>query len=55
MRKQKGEVIDGGRSWFLRYYATVTEKGAPIRKQKCVKLCEKSETYRTKEDVAPNR
>jgi len=49
-RKQKGEVIETATAFFGRYYHT-TEDGT--RRQKAVKLADKSDLYRSKNDVAP--
>jgi integrase len=49
-RKQKGEIIETRTTFFARYYHTA-EDGT--RKQKAVKLCEKSDLYRSKTDVQP--
>jgi integrase len=49
-RKQKGEIIETRTTFFARYYHTA-EDGT--RKQKAVKLCEKSDRYRSKTDVQP--
>jgi integrase len=49
-RKQKGEVIETRTAFLARYYHT-TEDGK--RKQKAVKLCDKSDLYRSKNDVQP--
>ncbi|PYV97605.1 MAG: hypothetical protein DMG89_13820 [Acidobacteria bacterium] len=48
-RKQKGQRIETPTSFFLRYY--VTENG--VRKQTCVKLCDRSDLYRSWTDVEP--
>jgi hypothetical protein len=55
MRKQKGQVIDAGRSFFLRYYINAQKDGKLIRTQKGVELCEKSDQYRFPADVQPPR
>jgi integrase len=49
-RKQTGQIIETRRAFFARYYHT-TEDGD--RKQKCVKLADKSDLYRSKADVQP--
>jgi integrase len=49
-RKQKGEIIGTKRSWFVRFYHTA-EDGS--RKQKAVKLADKSDAFRSKSDVEP--
>jgi integrase len=48
-RKQKGQRIETPTAFFMRYY--VTENG--VRKQTCVKLCDRSDLYRSWTDVAP--
>jgi integrase len=48
-RKQKGQRIETDTAFFLRYYTT--EDGA--RKQKAVKLADKSDLYRSWADVEP--
>jgi hypothetical protein len=53
MRKQKGQVIDAGRSFLLRYYINAEKDGKLVRIQKCVKLSEKSDQYRFPADVQP--
>ncbi|MGA9897832.1 MAG: HNH endonuclease, partial [Terriglobales bacterium] len=51
-RKQKGQKIETRSAFFLRYYVTTTdETGAPVRKQECVKLADKSDMYRSWKDV----
>src|SRR3954454_12485738 len=52
-RKQKGQLIETERSWFLRYYTPVEENGQTKKKQTCVRLCEKDDRYRFKQDVQP--
>jgi len=49
-RKQKGEIIETRTTFFARYYHTA-EDGT--RKQKAVKLCDKSDLYRSRVDVQP--
>jgi len=49
-RKQKGEIIETRSAFFGRYYHTA-EDGT--RKQKAVKLAEKSDLYRSRVDVQP--
>lgn len=48
-RKQKGQRVETANAFFLRYYIT-TDGG---RKQKCVKLADRSELYRSWKDVEP--
>ena len=50
-RKQKGQLIETTTAWFLRYYTTTIENSQEIRKQTCVRLCEKSDIYRHASDV----
>jgi integrase len=50
-RLQRGQVIETKRSWFLRYYTNVLEGDRTVRKQQCVKLCEKSDKYRFEADL----
>jgi integrase len=52
-RKQKGQLIETDRSWFLRYYTPVEENGQTKKKQTCIRLCDKSDLYRFKSDVRP--
>lgn len=52
-RKQKGQRIETASAFFLRYYTTVEQSGQSVRKQQCIKLADKSELYRTWEDVEP--
>jgi integrase len=49
---QKGQVYRSGKSWFLRYRETSVKGGQRVRRQKCVKLAEYSDRYRTKADLA---
>src|SRR5262249_44798110 len=49
-RKQKGELIETRTAFFARYYHTTADGQ---RKQKAVKLCDKSDLYRSKNDVQP--
>ena len=49
-RKQKGEILETRTAFFGRYYHTA-EDGS--RKQKAIKLCEKSDLYRSTADVQP--
>jgi hypothetical protein len=46
-------VIETERSFFLRYYINGEKHGKPVRVQKCVKLCAKSDQYRFTSDVQP--
>ncbi len=48
-RKQKGQRVETRTAFFLRYYVSTTDG----RKQKCVKLAEKSDLYRSWNDVEP--
>src|SRR6266852_7494406 len=49
-KRQTGQVIESKTAFFIRYYHT-TETGE--RKQKCEKLADKSDLYRSKNDVRP--
>jgi integrase len=49
-RKQKGQRIETRSAFFLRYYVS-TQNGQ--RKQECVKLADKSDLYRSWNDVEP--
>jgi integrase len=53
VRKQKGQLIETKKAWFIRYYTTEIAAGQEIRKQTCVRLCEKSDLYRHESDVRP--
>lgn len=50
IRKQRGEIVETATAFFGRYYHT-TEDGK--RKQKAVKLADKSDLYRSRVDVQP--
>jgi integrase len=50
LRKQKGEIMETATAFFGRYYHT-TEDGK--RRQKAVKLADKSDLYRSRVDVQP--
>jgi len=52
-RKQKGQLIETSTAWFLRYYTTAIDNSQEIRKQTCIRLCEKSDIYRYASDVRP--
>ena len=52
-RKQKGQLIETITARFLRYYTTTIENSQEIRKQTCVRLCQKSDIYRHESDVRP--
>src|SRR5262249_42578903 len=49
---QKGQIFRRGKSWFVRYRENSTEDGQIVRRQKCVKLANYSDRYRTKADLA---
>ena len=49
-KRQAGQIIESKTAFFIRYYRT-TETGE--RKQKCEKLADKSDLYRSKNDVRP--
>jgi integrase len=48
---QDGYVFKKGSSWFLRYRENTNVNGQIVRKQKCVRLAEYSDRYRTKGDL----
>jgi integrase len=48
---QDGYVFKKGSSWFLRYRENTNVDGQIVRKQKCVRLAECSDRYRTKGDL----
>jgi len=63
-KKQRGQLIETESTFYVRYYTDApandkdavrhgVEVGTMIRKQTCEKLCDRSETYRTKQDVLP--
>jgi integrase len=49
-KRQSGQIIESKTAFFIRYYRT-TETGE--RKQKCEKLADKGDLYRSKSDVRP--
>lgn len=49
---QQGSVFQKGSSWFLRYWHTIAIDGRNVRKQKCEKLADYCDRYRSKRDVA---
>ena len=49
-KRQAGQIIESKTAFFIRYYRT-TETGE--RKQKCEKLADKGDLYRSKNDVRP--
>lgn len=49
-RKQSGQIIETRTAFFVRYYHTID---GGKRKQKCEKLADKSDLYRSKIDVQP--
>jgi integrase len=49
-KRQAGQIIESKTAFFIRYYRT-TETGE--RKQKCEKLADKNDLYRSKKDVRP--
>lgn len=56
MKFQRGHIFKAGRSWYGRWRRDTLEEGVDgmkimVRKQHCEKLCEVSDTYRTKNDV----
>ena len=48
-RKQKGQRIETSSAFYLRFYVTTPDG----RKQKCVKLADRSDLYRSWKDVEP--
>jgi integrase len=48
---QKGQVFRRYKSWFVRYWYKATENGQTVWRQKCVKLAEYSDRFRTKSDL----
>ena len=48
-RKQKGQRIETPSAFYLRFYVTTPDG----RKQKCVKLADRSDLYRSWKDVEP--
>jgi hypothetical protein len=51
-KKQKGQRVETRTAFFLRYYVTTTDdSGATVRQQKCIKLADKSDLYRSWKDV----
>src|ERR1700730_18093941 len=49
-KKQKGQLIESGKSFYVRYYVT-NEDGNRV--QKAEKLADRSDLYRSKADVKP--
>jgi len=56
-RKQSGTIIETPTAFYVRYYTSETYQeptsGKLRRKQKCEKLCARSDLYRSKKDVEP--
>src|SRR5215469_16979753 len=50
---QKGYILKRCGAWFVRYRADFTIDGKIVRKQKCVKIAEVCDRYRSKSDVEP--
>jgi integrase len=48
---QDGYVFRKGNSWFLRYRENANENGQIVRRQKCVRLADHCDRYRTKADL----
>ena len=52
-RHQEGYVFRKGRNWYGRWWDDVMVDGEVVRKQRCEKLAEVSDRYRSKSDVRP--
>jgi integrase len=52
-RQQAGYIWKVGRSWFGRWRENVLENGGVVRKQRCAKLADVCDRYRSKADVRP--
>lgn len=48
---QHGQIIKRHGAWHLRYWDTFIVDGARVRKQKCVKLADICDRYRSKKDL----
>lgn len=53
MKIQKGYIWRVRRSWYGRWYEDAIVDGVKVRRQHSEKLCEVSDSYRTKSDVRP--
>ncbi len=49
-KRQSGQIIESKTAFFIRYYHTIK---SGERKQKCEKLADKGDLYRSKNDVRP--
>jgi integrase len=52
-RHQQGYIFRKGRNWYGRWWDDVMVDGEVLRKQRCEKLAEVSDRYRSKTDVRP--
>ena len=52
-RHQQGYIFRKGRNWYGRWWDDVMLDGEVLRKQRCEKLAEVSDRYRSKGDVRP--
>src|SRR5882762_2132086 len=52
-RHQDGYIYKKGRSWYVRYREDVIENGEVVRKQRCEKIADYSNSYRSEKDVRP--
>ncbi len=52
-RHQQGYIFRKGRNWYGRWWDDVMVDGEVLRKQRCEKLVEVSDRYRSKADVRP--
>ena len=52
-RHQQGYIFRKGRNWYGRWWDDVMVDGEVLRKQRCEKLTEVSDRYRSKADVRP--
>jgi hypothetical protein len=52
-RHQHGYIWRKGQGWYGRWWEDVLVNGEVIRKQRCKKLAEYGDRYRSKKDVQP--
>ena len=52
-RHQQGYIFRKGANWYGRWWDDVIVEGQTVRKQRCEKLAEVSDRYRSKADVRP--
>jgi len=52
-RHQEGYIFRKGGNWYGRWWDDVMVDGTIARKQRCEKLAEASDCFRTKADVRP--